>query len=133
METWFDIQYTRRHVNRKRAVPDRARVLAISPGASVRFLLATLHRNSRAGVYRVVAVSPADKNNASFQATIRAAKKALRRSKTAACRIELLQAIVRGGKTGRAQLAPVSKSAVEVANEIIPAQTPAAGGILSMQ
>lgn len=129
MDNWFDIQYTRRHVNRKPAVADRARVLAKTPAAAIRFLLNSLRRNSRAGVYQVVAVAPA--NGGCDVAAVAAAKKALRRAGLAKSRIAILKAIVRGAKKG----APAAvKAPVEVAVEpavVIPASVLPVG-VLSM-
>ena len=46
MENWHDIQFTRRHISRKRGTSDRVRVRAKNKNAAVKFLLEKLTKQS---------------------------------------------------------------------------------------
>jgi hypothetical protein len=99
METWFDIQYKRRHLTSKRSARDTTRVLAKTPFAAAKLLFSSLRRNCPAGVYEVIAIAPAFGLTESFQRVAKSARKAVRRAKQSQERLEVLRAIARGAKT----------------------------------
>lgn len=95
--TLFEVNFTRKHLARKRAKADRLHVLGRSPVDAARFLLRTLKRGSAQGVFSLVSVAPVVPTD-EFSNHILRARRKLRKGDVAGEQREIFRAVARGAR-----------------------------------